>query len=684
MNNMLEAALHYAELGFAVFPLKPRDKTPLTHHGCKDATTDKQQIKKWWNRCPDSNIGLATGAISQNICVIDIDIDEDKGIDGSDTLSEWERNNGRLPDTAIAITGRGGYHYYYRITEPIKNRTNILEGIDFRGDGGYVVAPPSVHSNGNEYEWEYDIDEYDIADADATVMKLLETARAATNLLNAYQPLDVDAIMSEGSRNDRLFRLASHYQAKSLPDDAVRALVEKANREKCTPPLEQEEVDKILGSVLTFNKGLSEEFKEATKKKKQGNKQTIQMMVESIKADENLVHVLRYNTLAYSPWIAGVLPWSKDGAPEQRQWTDVDDAQFQRYMEDVHGYTSADKMLKALSIVMDDNSFSPIVEHLETLRGTWDGKPRMETLLQDFLGADDTELNRAIMRTFMFGAIARAYKPGCQFDYMPIFVGMQGIGKSTFLRLLAMSDVWFDGNFNTVDGDKAVERLRGMWIVEMSELLAMKRTKEVESMKSFITNRSDNYRAPYARRTTARPRQCVFAGSTNKEMFLTDVTGNRRFMPVMTDPSKVKKDLFGDGVHEYFEQAWAEALEIYFRDKPKLVLSKKLQRKMEVLQESFTEEDPRVGIIQEYLDNSPHDRHCVLSIWREAFRREDTPDRKTTNELHDIMRNSITGYVAEKGKKRCRDYGIQRTYFRESAMFKGAEGVQFTEIDIEF
>lgn len=178
MNNMLHAALHYAELGFAVFPLKPRDKVPLTHHGCKDASRDPQQIRKWWNRLPDCNIGLATGAVSNNICVIDIDIDEEKGIDGSDTLSEWERRNGKLPDTAIAITGRGGYHYYYKITEPIKNRANILEGIDFRGDGGYVVAPPSIHSNGNQYEWEFDIDEYPITEADDKVIKLLATAKS--------------------------------------------------------------------------------------------------------------------------------------------------------------------------------------------------------------------------------------------------------------------------------------------------------------------------------------------------------------------------------------------------------------------------------------------------------------------------------------------------------------------------
>ena len=169
-------------------------------------------------------------------------------------------------------------------------------------------------------------------------------------------------------------------------------------------------------------------------------------------------------------------------------------------------------------------------------------------------------------------------------------------------------------------------------------------------------------------------------------MFLTDTTGNRRFMPVMTNLDNVKKDLFANEqeINEYFCQAWAEALDVYFKENPKLILPKKLQKRMIEAQESFTEEDPRVGIIQEFLDNSSDDRHCILSIWREALCYDGTPDRKTTNELHDIMRNNIKGYVAENGKKRCREYGIQRCYLRKDDAILGVEGVQFTENDIPF
>ena len=167
--SMYDAAIEYAKKGFAVFPLKYRDKVPLTRNGCKDATTDAAQIKAWWQKYPNANIGLATGSVSQNVFVIDLDIDEDRGIDGYHSLEDWQREHGDFPETWTAITGRGGYHLYYRGNGKIKNRAGIIDGVDIRGNGGYVVAPPSIHKNGNRYEWEYSPDEFEIAKADKRI-----------------------------------------------------------------------------------------------------------------------------------------------------------------------------------------------------------------------------------------------------------------------------------------------------------------------------------------------------------------------------------------------------------------------------------------------------------------------------------------------------------------------------------
>ena len=206
------------------------------------------------------------------------------------------------------------------------------------------------------------------------------------------------------------------------------------------------------------------------------------------------------------------------------------------------------------------------------------------------------------------GAVARVYRPGCKFDYMMVLVSDQGIGKSTFLRMLCINDAWFNDNFSTLDGDKAVEKLRGMWIVELAELQATKRSKDVETIKAFITSRVDTYRVPYGRRTEQRPRMCVLCGTSNPTDFLTDRTGNRRFLPITCGVRPVEFDIFADetSTRMEFAQAWGEIMDEYMRKggKVSLVLPKRLQKVAVDMQERYQEEDPRVGIIQEWLDGT--------------------------------------------------------------------------------
>ena len=228
-NELMEAAIEYAKQGFAVFPLKPRNKTPIQGGGFKNATTDLEMIKRWWAKTPTANIGIATGQMSGGIVVIDLDVDDDKGINGYDSLRDWQRINGDLPDTADSITGRGGYHLFFRTSEKVKCRTGILEGVDVRGDGGYIVAPPSIHYNGNQYMWEYPPDEVGIAKADKIVFKLLEEGRPRSE--QSQQPLGtLPDKVSEGTRNDTLFKIACSFQGRGLSDSAVIAAVKAGIR----------------------------------------------------------------------------------------------------------------------------------------------------------------------------------------------------------------------------------------------------------------------------------------------------------------------------------------------------------------------------------------------------------------------------------------------------------------------
>lgn len=252
-----DTALKYASFGLAVFPLRERDKRPLTRNGCKDASIDTSTIDAWWAKWPNANIGIATGAASGGLVVIDIDIDDAKGEDGGVFLRRWEREHGELPETAQALTGRGGMHMLYRCMEEIRNSANPAVGIDVRGEGGYIVAPPSIHPNGNRYEWELDIDEYGIAPADASVLAFIAAVKqqSATGI-------------GEGGRNDTVYRYASGLRAKNVDADTIRQLTHDYNQANCRPPLSIAEVNKTVDSALKNPAGLSDAAKAAARRKK--------------------------------------------------------------------------------------------------------------------------------------------------------------------------------------------------------------------------------------------------------------------------------------------------------------------------------------------------------------------------------------------------------------------------------
>ena len=166
-NPLLRAAIDYASAGWAIFPCQPRDKRPATAHGVKDATTDPARIRAWWAKMPEANIGLDCGR--SGLVVVDLDQHGDK-----DGLAEWAdlTQRAQITDTAChtytSLTGGGGRHLVYRAPEgvSIKNSTGKLApGVDVRGEGGYIVLPPSIHPSGNAYQW---------ADADAKIEPLPE------------------------------------------------------------------------------------------------------------------------------------------------------------------------------------------------------------------------------------------------------------------------------------------------------------------------------------------------------------------------------------------------------------------------------------------------------------------------------------------------------------------------------
>lgn len=265
---MREQAIKYLTEGghrrsLAIFPLK--GKIPLTAHGCKDATRDRSQVESWWAQYPSANIGIATGEIN-GLLVIDVDIKHDQGKFGDDSLKDLETELGELPETWVAITGTGGLHYYFRYPEghDIRNSASQLaQDIDIRAQGGYVVAPPSIHPDtGHEYMWECgsDPDEIPLAELPEKWLERLEKRITGETLGDSQKKLfDIPESVSVGARNDTVFRYGASLRAKAVPAIETYKLMSQFNMEKCSPPISDGELQKIYDSVMKYQAGSSED-----------------------------------------------------------------------------------------------------------------------------------------------------------------------------------------------------------------------------------------------------------------------------------------------------------------------------------------------------------------------------------------------------------------------------------------
>lgn len=265
MTSRLEVALKYASRGWHVLPLHwPQDekcscgnpgcgnnsaKHPLTKNGLNDATTDPKIIREWLAKWPEANIGIRTGAIS-GFVVLDIDPRHA----GDESLIKLETKHGKLPDTIESLTGGGGRHIFFQHPGgdfPNRARAFGLAGIDIRGDGGYIVAPPSKHISGKTYEWEVSSHPDDILLAELPKW-LLNFPKDRTQ---KNQTGDKEPLIHEGQRNDFLTSLAGTMRRRAMPEEAIIAALLEVNRLSCKPPLTEEEVGKIAASISKYSPG---------------------------------------------------------------------------------------------------------------------------------------------------------------------------------------------------------------------------------------------------------------------------------------------------------------------------------------------------------------------------------------------------------------------------------------------
>lgn len=241
--------------------------------------------------------------------------------------------------------------------------------------------------------------------------------------------------------------------------------------------------------------------------------------------------------------------------------------------------------------------FHQVKEYLESLSDKWDSQPRLEMLLIDHGGAQDTPLNRAMTRRWFIQAVARIYSPGCQADSMLILEGEQGLKKSGFFE--AIASPWFSSGIGELGSKDSKEDIRGIWIVEMAEMSGMTRA-EVNQAKAFITRRDDVFRESYGRLSEHHPRQCVFAGTINPggDGYLKDETGARRYWPIAIT-HEINLDAIKANRHQY----WAEARAYFKQGFPWYLDTHELQADAREVQDERYEIDPWTDTISDWVSN---------------------------------------------------------------------------------
>lgn len=387
------------------------------------------------------------------------------------------------------------------------------------------------------------------------------------------------------------------------------------------------------------------------------------------------------------------VPWDRKFEADDRLWTDTDDAGLRWYLESTYGITSTNKIIDGVNLIAEENAENKVATRIQST--LWDGEKRLETLFIDYLGCEDNVYTREVSEKSLVAAAKRAIYGGIKWDNMPILIGPQGVGKSTFLKILGMD--WYNDSLVNVEGKDACELIQGSWILEMGELSSLRKS-EMNLVKNFLSRTDDVFRASYGRRAQKYPRRCAFFGTANDTNFLRDETGNRRFWPIDCFIHKPVKSIFND-LKDELDQIWAEACELAKDKSYSLVLSKEALEIAIKEQDSHSEDNVYKGIILDYLDKKIpknawdsmdlfarrtylneydstilqydesdlilRDKVCAAEIWEEALKMDIRYLKKSDSvEINKIL-SSLFQWEKVKQASRFGKYGVQRGYKRK-------------------
>lgn len=440
---------------------------------------------------------------------------------------------------------------------------------------------------------------------------------------------------------------------------------------------EDEETETALGEAET-----SDEWRKELQLDSKGNfANTIDNIRLILMHDPLLKGRIYLNEFEGRMIITRNLPWRKV-TKNTRDFTDDDADCLAHYLEQCK--MPFNHIPKALATHRTKFKMHPVREYLDAQ--VWDGEPRVDSLFIDYLGAEDNLYTRTVARKALVASVARVFEPGCKFDNMPTLIGPEGVYKSTLIAKLGGE--WFSDCLGDVHGKEGMESLRGVWLMEIAELSALRKADQ-EAVKRFTSSTVDIYRPAYGKQLVRFPRQCTFWPTSNKYDFLAGPDKHRRFWPIKTRAQEPTKWVFEDLTPLEIGQIWAEAVH-YYKAGETLYLPDDVAKLADAAREEHREVDDRAGIVEKYLsaklpenwaELSMYDRRsfisgegieeagtvdrefvCVAEIWCEALGcMHRDMNAQNTKFIHDIMKK-MPGWEATNTTKRFGAYGPQRAY----------------------
>lgn len=543
-------------------------------------------------------------------------------IDDSDP-AVLEKLNAFSPfPTAVVFSG-GGYHAYWRLNEACTDldraeRCNISLAQSLGGDSchnvdrimrlpgtlnipnakkqekGRTVAAAYLVVDATDWSRTYAIDEFSEAEPKTKAV----VPRAPTGDVVLVDVDDLPAAINDftktliGEGDDPAAPIGSdsaHFKSRS---EAVYRVVCDLGRAKCTDETIAGVIlnpdNKISSSVLEKRDATAYAFRQVTNGKEavatgwldvDGKRRPRPTMRNTMRATRRLGISCEFNDFSNRKVLGGHALQEYAGELTDNVCARLRHLIIEEFKFDPGKNNTGD----AANTLCLENTFHPIREYLDGLN--WDGEPRIDRFLVDYMGAADTPLNRAIARKMLVAGVRRIREPGAKFDTIIVLEGPQGSGKSTALEILAGGqDNFSDADILTLDQKGQMEALEGVWIYEICELEGISRA-DTTKVKSFASRRVERARAAYGRFREDHPRQCILVGTTNDDKYLRDQTGNRRFWPVKTgniDLEALRRDR---------DQLWAEAAYWEAKDES-LILPEELWPAAAEAQEERLEDDP--------------------------------------------------------------------------------------------